>query len=39
MPELYVFGEADFAAYLEEVRSVHKQKRNFMKLLDQVKWR
>ncbi|OFW65653.1 MAG: hypothetical protein A2Y74_04030 [Actinobacteria bacterium RBG_13_63_9] len=30
--------EADFTAYLEEVRSAHRQKRNFMKLLDQVKW-
>ena len=31
--------EADFAAYLEEVRSAHRPKRNFMKLLDQVRWR
>lgn len=31
--------ESDFAAYLEEVRSAHRQKRNFMKLLDQVRWR
>jgi uncharacterized Zn finger protein len=31
--------EADFAAYLEEVRSAHRPKRNFMKLLEQVRWR
>jgi len=31
--------EADFAVYLEQVRSAHRQKRNFMKLLDVVTWR
>jgi uncharacterized Zn finger protein len=31
--------EADFTAYLEEIRSAHKPKRNFMKLLDQARWR
>ena len=31
--------DADFTAYLEEVRSAHKPKRNFIKLLDQVRWR
>ena len=31
--------EADFTAYLEEVRSAHRPKRNFMKLLDQARWR
>jgi uncharacterized Zn finger protein len=30
--------EADFTAYLERVRAAHRQKRNFMKLLDQVLW-
>jgi uncharacterized Zn finger protein len=29
----------DFDAYLAEVRIAHKAKRNFMKLLEQVKWR
>ncbi|HTU00343.1 MAG TPA: hypothetical protein VMG58_00955, partial [Candidatus Sulfotelmatobacter sp.] len=28
----------DFTAYLEQVRAAHRQKRNFMKLLDQVQW-
>jgi uncharacterized Zn finger protein len=31
--------EADFTAYLEEVRAAHRPKRNFMKLLDQARWR
>jgi uncharacterized Zn finger protein len=31
--------EADFAIYLEEVRSAHRQKRNFMKLLEAVRRR
>ena len=31
--------EAEFTAYLEEVRSAHRPKRNFMKLLDQARWR
>jgi len=31
--------EADFLVYLEQVRAAHRQKRNFMKLLDQVQWR
>jgi uncharacterized Zn finger protein len=30
--------DADFTAYLEQVRAAHRQKRNFMKLLDQVQW-
>jgi len=30
--------EADFTAYVEGVRATHRQKRNFMKLLDQVQW-
>jgi uncharacterized Zn finger protein len=30
--------DADFTAYLERVRAAHRQKRNFMKLLDQVQW-
>lgn len=31
--------ESEFPAYLEKVRSAHKQKRNFMKLLAQMSWR
>ena len=30
--------DADFTAYLELVHAAHRQKRNFMKLLDQVQW-
>jgi uncharacterized Zn finger protein len=30
--------DAEFQKYLEEVRAVHRQKRNFMKLLDHVRW-
>lgn len=30
--------EADFTLYLESVRSAHKPKRNFMKLLERAKW-
>jgi uncharacterized Zn finger protein len=31
--------DADFTSFLEQVRAGHRQKRNFMKLLDQVQWR
>jgi uncharacterized Zn finger protein len=30
--------QAEFATYLESVRTSHKRKRNFMKLLDREKW-
>ena len=30
--------KADFAPYLESVRAAHKPKRNFMKLLERVRW-
>ena len=30
--------QADFARYLESVKAAHKQKRNFMKRLERVKW-
>lgn len=29
---------ADFAEFLESVRAAHKPKRNFVKLLERVKW-
>lgn len=30
--------ESDFARYVESVRTAHKPKRNFLKLLDGAKW-
>jgi uncharacterized Zn finger protein len=30
--------EAEFAAYLQSLRAVHKPKRNFIKLLDHARW-
>ena len=30
--------DADFTAYVEGVRAAHRQKRNFIKLLDQAQW-
>jgi hypothetical protein len=37
-PDTSLGKDADFTAYVGGVRAAHRQKRNFMKLLDQAQW-